>query len=115
MGTSDNKTIEAFRREYATMKREALKFVKGYFSDDDSVRSVKLGSVIWTHCDGEERTWEEGKPSDEDLIEWGDLEVGFEIVIASSGSDDVEDYTIYSYFDGATFKNDSGEFDLEIR
>ena len=115
MRTSDNETIEAFRLEWAPMKREALKFVKGYFSDDDSVRSVKLGAVIWTHSDEEERTWEEGKPSSEDLIEWGDLEVGFEIVITSSGSDVPEDYTIYSYFDGATFKNDNGEFDLEIR
>ena len=77
----DEMTVEGFRAEYGVMKKAALRFVKECFLDDDGIKSIKLGDAIWTYWNGEERVWEEGKPSNEDLIEYGDVEVGFEIVI----------------------------------
>ena len=114
----DEMTIKAFRTEYGAMKKAALRFVKECFSDD-GIKSIKLGDAIWTYWNGEERLWEEGKPSNEDLIEYGDVEVGFEIAIKrkpnSLYDEDDEDLIVYSYFDGASFKDEYDQFDLEIR
>lgn len=120
--TDDEMTVRGFKAEYGAMKKEALRFVKEYFSDDDSVKSVKLGDVFWTCSDGDERLWEQGKPSNEDLIEWGDIEVGFEIIIKRKTNvimgfaveHDDSDFNIYSFFNGVSFKK-LGQFDLEIR
>jgi hypothetical protein len=115
----DEMSIKAFKAEYGAMKKAALRFAEEYFSDDDSIKSIKLKNPFWTYCPEEERHWEQGKPSNEDLIEFGDVEVGFEIVIKRKPNAfrDYEDsdFNIYSYFDGATFKDQFGEFDLEIR
>lgn len=115
----DEMTINAFRAEYGAMKKAALRFVKEYFADDDSIKSIKLGSVLWICSDEDEKAWQQGKPSNQDLIEFGDVEIGFEIVIkrkTNSPHDyDDADFIVYSYFDGATFKDEYGQFDLEIR
>ena len=121
---TDDETLNFFKKQWVPMKKQALEFAKNYF-DDENILSVKLKLEGWIvkEDDESEPEFNQGKPSKEDLINWGEMDIMFTIILKMDDSEKwepknivIEDgYSLYAFFYDDGFHKVDNKFYLEIR
>jgi hypothetical protein len=130
MKPTNEETAAIFKKQWVAMKKAAVQYCKDYYLQDKNVLSVKVKLSGWMAWDEQEEDchsyWysEEGKPSREDLEEWGEMDILFSIELKMNDAEpwekkniiwaDVGTCRAFFYDDGFAKKED-GQFLFEIR